>query len=68
MTDMAKSHEPWTGVTGVIDKPMIERRLALHSPRYYVAGPPAMVIAMHAMLTKAGVGEDDICAEDFAGY
>jgi ferredoxin-NADP reductase len=35
---------------------------------YYIAGPPAMVAAMRQMLVGAGVGEDDIRTEEFAGY
>ena len=35
---------------------------------YYSAGPPAMVAGMRAMLLSAGVDEDDIRTEDFAGY
>ena len=38
------------------------------SPLYYVAGPPAMVKALHEMLNKAGMNDDDIRAEEFAGY
>jgi ferredoxin-NADP reductase len=35
---------------------------------YYSAGPPAMVTGMRKMLVEAGVDEDDIRTEDFAGY
>jgi ferredoxin-NADP reductase len=38
------------------------------SPIYYVAGPPAMVKGLHEMLNKAGMNDDDIRAEEFAGY
>jgi ferredoxin-NADP reductase len=37
-------------------------------PIYYVAGPPAMVAGIKKMLVGAGVDEDEIRAEDFAGY
>jgi ferredoxin-NADP reductase len=37
-------------------------------PIYYVTGPPAMVKAMHAMLADAGVDDDNIRIEEFAGY
>ena len=40
----------------------------LQGPIYYSAGPPAMVAAMRQMLTSAGVDEDDIRTEEFAGY
>jgi ferredoxin-NADP reductase len=68
MTDMAKSRRSWLGATGFIDREMISGRLSLDGPRYYIAGPPAMVTAMHEMLTAAGVDEDEVRSEDFAGY
>jgi ferredoxin-NADP reductase len=40
----------------------------LQGPIYYIAGPPPMVAAMREMLVGAGVDEDDIRAEEFAGY
>jgi ferredoxin-NADP reductase len=40
----------------------------LQGPIYYVAGPPAMVTAMRKTLTAAGVDEDDVRVEEFAGY
>ena len=69
MTGMDKSKRTWNGKTGYIDKAMLTRHIPdLQGPIYYVAGPPAMVSAMKATLTDAGVNEDDIRAEDFAGY
>ena len=69
MTEMEKSNQPWDGERGFIDAAMLRRHLTgLNGPIYYTAGPPAMVAAMRDMLVKAGVDEDDIRAEDFAGY
>jgi ferredoxin-NADP reductase len=69
MTEMSKSKREWKGETGLIDKEMLSRHLAiLQGPIYYIAGPPAMVAAMREMLVSAGVEEDDIRAEEFAGY
>jgi ferredoxin-NADP reductase len=69
MTEMDKSHREWKGETGFINKEMLARYLpALDGPIYYIAGPPAMVTAMRRMLTEAGVDEDDIRTEEFAGY
>ena len=69
MTDMAKSSRPWDGETGFIGDRMLRTHLTdLQGPIYYVAGPPAMVAAMHDTLVKAGVDEDDVRAEEFAGY
>ncbi len=69
MAEMDKSKKPWNGERGFIDAAMLNRHLSsLNGPIYYVAGPPAMVAAMREMLAKAGVDEDDIRTEDFAGY
>ena len=69
MTEMEKSHGPWTGETGLIDQEMLGRHLkGAASPIYYIAGPPAMVKGLHEMLSKTGVNDDDIRAEEFAGY
>ena len=38
------------------------------SPVYYVAGPPKMVKGLTTMISEAGVDDDDIRAEEFAGY
>ncbi|MGH9321729.1 MAG: ferredoxin--NADP reductase, partial [Vicinamibacteria bacterium] len=68
-TEMKTSQQTWEGETGWIDGPMLARHLnGLASPIYYSAGPPAMVTAMREMLLHAGVDEDSIRAEDFAGY
>ena len=69
MTEMRQSQKDWKGETGLINKEMLSRHLTtLQGPIYYSAGPPAMVAGMRKMLVGAGVDEDDIRAEDFAGY
>lgn len=69
MTEMAKSRRSWSGETGFINQEMLGRYLRdAASPIYYVAGPPAMVKGLHEMLNKAGMNDDDIRAEEFAGY
>jgi ferredoxin-NADP reductase len=69
MTDMAKSSRPWTGETRRLEFTMVKAELMEQDrPVYYSAGPPAMVTAMRTMLNAAGVEDDDIRAEDFAGY
>ena len=69
MTEMAKSHRPWRGEVGLIDKEMLARYLkGAVSPIYYVAGPPEMVKGLHTAINEAGVDDDDIRAEEFAGY
>jgi ferredoxin-NADP reductase len=48
---------------------MLSRHLAiLQGPIYYSAGPPAMLAGMKEMLVSAGIDEDDIRTEGFAGY
>src|SRR6266566_148741 len=69
MTKMEKSKHPWNGETGYVDKTMLARFVPdVAAPIYYIAGPPAMVTAMKEILISAGVNEDDIRSEDFAGY
>ncbi len=69
MTETEKSKVPWTHEKGYINKEMILRYLPdLKTPIYYTAGPPTMVQAMREMLNKAGVDDDYIRSEEFAGY
>jgi ferredoxin-NADP reductase len=69
MTDMSHSDHSWNGETGRIDASMLARHLkSAASPIYYLAGPPEMVKGLHTMLNEAGVGDDDIRSEEFAGY
>jgi ferredoxin-NADP reductase len=69
MTEMSKSKKDWKGETALIDKEMLSKHLAvLQGPIYYIAGPPTMVAAMRQTLVGAWVEEDDIRAEEFAGY
>ena len=69
MTEMAKSHRAWHGETGLIDQAMLARHLKdAVSPVYYVAGPPEMVKGLQKMMNAAGIDDDDIRSEEFAGY
>jgi Na+-transporting NADH:ubiquinone oxidoreductase subunit NqrF len=69
MTEMAKSDRSWRGEAGLIDSKMLLRYLQdAVSPIYYVAGPPEMVKGLHTMMNEAGVDDDNIRAEEFAGY
>jgi ferredoxin-NADP reductase len=66
---LAQSFRAWRGETGLIDQGMLGRYLkGAASPIYYIAGPPAMVKGLHEMLSKAGMNDSDIRAEEFAGY
>jgi len=69
MTNMEKSQREWKGEKGLIDRDMVAKHVpSLQGPIYYVAGPPGMVTAMRQMLVAAGVDEDDLRTEEFAGY
>ena len=69
MTEMPRSKKTWNGETGWVDKEMLSKYLSnLRGPIYYIAGPPAMVTGVRKMLVAAGVDEDDIRTEEFAGY
>jgi ferredoxin-NADP reductase len=59
----------WQGETGHITEEMLRRSLPdLQVPKFYVAGPPAMVTSISCMLTAARVPDDHIRVEEFAGY
>ena len=69
MTDMAKSRRPWSGETGLITKDMLAKYVTkAAAPIYYIAGPPKMVKGLQTMLKESGIDDDDIHAEEFAGY
>jgi ferredoxin-NADP reductase len=59
----------WKGETGHVSSKMLLAHLrTLRGPIYYIAGPPTMVAATRRTLSAAGVDEDDIRTEEFAGY
>lgn len=64
------NEESWDGEVGYINEAMLHKYLAgdVLAPIYYLAGPPAFVAAMRALLNSMGVDDDYIKAEGFAGY
>lgn len=69
MSEMERSEHSWQGERGLIDRQMLAKYVKeVASPIYYITGPPAMVAAMHTMLASAGVDDDNIRIEEFAGY
>jgi ferredoxin-NADP reductase len=65
----AVNNNGWKGKTGRIGLEMLVAHVGiLRGPIYYVAGPPTMVAATRGTLSEAGVDEDDIRTEEFAGY
>lgn len=71
-TMTAANEDQWDGEAGYIDAAMLGKHLSsaggVLAPIYYLAGPLSFTTAMRGMLNAAGVNDDDICAEDFAGY
>ncbi len=65
MTDDSK----WRGEKRRINAQFIEEYISeLKSCFYLIAGPPAMVKAMHDVLSEVGVEQKNIRAENFSGY
>ncbi len=69
MTGMQRGSHSRKVEASRISKEMLIQHLGdLNGPIYYLAGPPAMVGAMQQLLNSAGVNDDDIRPEEFAGY
>ncbi|GGB40443.1 oxidoreductase [Oceanisphaera marina] len=69
MSKAQQSSLSWQGEQGYVDQAMLERYLDdLSAPVYYLDGPPELVAAMKKMLSQAGVSEDQVRTEEFAGY
>ena len=69
VTQPEKARMPWRGETGRISIEMLCKLIPdLRAPIYHVAGPSAMVSGIRQMLISSGISEDDIRAEEFAGY
>jgi ferredoxin-NADP reductase len=59
----------WRGELGHITEPMLTSWLPdFQAPIFYIAGPPGMVAGMRQILDVADVPDDNIRAEEFAGY
>jgi ferredoxin-NADP reductase len=69
MSQAEQSTQHWQGERGYVNRAMLERYLTdLTQPVYYLDGPPGMVAAMKTMLVDAGVAEEQLRTEEFAGY
>jgi ferredoxin-NADP reductase len=69
LTRADKTYRGWKGETGHISAEMLVTQVGIvRGPIYYIAGPPTMVAATRRTLSEAGVDEDDIRTEEFAGY
>jgi len=59
----------WEGETGRISREMLLRHVSsLREAICYVAGPAGMVSGARLVLNAAGIDDDDIRTEEFAGY
>jgi NAD(P)H-flavin reductase len=68
-TRMPNNYRGWKGETGHISPEMLSTHVgSLRGPIYYVAGPSPMVAGACRTLAQAGVDQDDIRTEEFAGY
>ena len=69
ITDREGSNSDWGGEHGYITREMIAKHVGdITAPVYYVAGPPAMVSSMEALLRHAGIKGENARAEAFSGY
>lgn len=69
MTDVNQSARACRGAQGMIDAAMVQRLVGdAARPVYYLAGPPAMVEGVKAILGRAGVTDENIRSEEFYGY
>ena len=69
LTRWDKNYRGWKGETGHISAEMLVTQVGIvRGPIYYIAGPPTMVAATRRTLSEAGVDEDDVRTEKFAGY
>jgi ferredoxin-NADP reductase len=69
LTRWDKNYRGWKGEIGHISSEMLVTQVGIvRGPIYYIAGPPTMVEATRRTLNEAGVDEDDIRTEEFAGY
>jgi ferredoxin-NADP reductase len=69
MTGLERGSHSWNGERSRVSKEMLTKYVGdLNGPIYYLAGPPGMVAAMQTLLNSAGVNDDDIRPEEFAGY
>lgn len=69
MTGVSGPAADWTGRRGFIDAHLVRSVLVRPTPHvFYIAGPPPMVSGMRTLLAGLGVSDDDIRAEEFAGY
>jgi ferredoxin-NADP reductase len=69
MTRVEEGSGIWTGLTGRVNKEMIqEHTKGWRQSLYHIAGPPALAEGAQKMLQGAGIDPKQIRVEKFAGY
>jgi len=69
MTAMERSARVWNGERGRLSRELLARHLeTAASPIFYIAGPPSLVSGVQVLLHEIGFDDDNIRAEEFAGY
>ncbi len=69
MITITKPGPGWKGLTGRMNREMIEKQVPDYSERvFYTSGPMPMVDAMRAILTDMGLPDTQIKQEYFYGY
>ncbi len=66
---ITKPSPNWKGLTGRINRKMIEETVPDYADRiFYTSGPKVMVDAMRSVLSEIGMAEEQIKYEYFTGY
>ncbi|MFC5270256.1 ferredoxin--NADP reductase [Adhaeribacter terreus] len=69
MTKLEGTGEKWEGETGFFREELLKKYLPdLSAPIYFISGPASMVSSIRKTLTDAGIDDDNIRTEEFAGY
>ena len=69
MTQMKDSVHVWEGEEGYLNPLHIKKYVPENANAiFYLAGPQPMIYAVRTMLRDAGISNDDIRYEEFAGY
>jgi ferredoxin-NADP reductase len=69
LVTLTRPDQGWTGLSGRIDRDLIEREIPDWRERvFFISGPGVMVDAMSALVAGMGVPQDQVRKEVFPGY
>jgi ferredoxin-NADP reductase len=69
LVTLTRPDPAWTGLSGRIDRGLIEREIPDWKERvFFISGPSGMVTAMSALVTGMGLPEGKVRREAFPGY